>query len=279
MMPDSGWFRELEAAVDAVDKAAEIARDAFCQGSSNVEDKADSTPVSNADFEAEAQMQKLLRKRFSHDTVIGEETHVGGKPPTGRVWLLDAIDGTSNAVTGVNPMFMSQACLLIDGEPVVAALKSPITGQLFTAVRRSGAFLHMTGKRVRLEVSRQTDLSRARVLVGMGSARRDGEWLAQVYPKLLALGNPSSPRHFGSSSYDLGLVAAGGLSPRGADAKIDYGSQSWDLAPGVLLVKESGGVAIDSGGAAWSTNSHSLIAGTVKIAHAIVTRLNEGEMV
>ena len=272
-MPDREWSLELRAAIYAVDAAAVIAKEAFSAGSTGVEDKGDSTPVSDADFEAERRMKKLLGERFPRDTVIGEETDVGGDIPPGRVWLLDAIDGTSNAITGVNPLFMSQACFLVDGEPVVAALKSPVTGQLFTAMSQRGSFLGVAGRTVQLEVSRQTDLSRARVLVGMGSARRDGDWLAGVYAELLALGNPSSPRHFGSSSFELCLVAAGGLSQRGVDAKIDYGSQSWDLAAGALLVREANGVVVDSGGNRWSIGAKSLIAGNAKIACSLTETL------
>lgn len=275
-MPDFEWTRELEAAMEAVRVAAEIARKAFYAGSSGVEDKADSTPVSDADRESEERMGELLRQRFPHDTIIGEEAAVGGDLPSGRVWVLDAIDGTSNAITGVNPLFVSQACLLLDEEPVVAAIELPITGQIFTAVRQSGAFLHTGGKKVQLEVRRQADLSQARVLVGMGSGPEDGEWLGHAYPKLLALANPSSPRHFGSSGYELCLVAAGGLSPRGVDAKVDYGSQSWDLAPGVLLVLESGGVAVDSQGGDWNTASKSLVAGSREVVDPILTHLGDG---
>lgn len=275
--PDSSWSRELDAAVDAVGAAAGIARQAFYAGSSGVEDKADLTPVSDADRESEARMKRLLRKRFPHDTVIGEEASSGGEPPSGRVWLLDAIDGTNNAITGVNPLFVSQACLLVDGEPAVAAIELPITGQLFTAVEGRGAFLRAAGGKVPLEVSRQTDLSQARVLVGMGSAPEDGEWLARAYTKLVRLGNPSSPRHPGSSGYELCLVAAGGLSPRGVDAKIDYGSQSWDLAPGVLLARESGGVAFDLRGGDWGIGSKSLVAGGRELAHFLLAHLSEGD--
>lgn len=274
-MPESSWFHELNAAVDAVREGAAVAREEFSAGFSGVEDKADSTPVSNADREAETRMEKLLRKRFPKDKVIGEETATGGKPPQGRVWLLDPIDGTSNAVTGVNPLFMSQACLLVNGEPVAAAMESPTTGQLFVAERGQGSFLRKARKQVRLRVSHQTSLSRARVLVGIGSARGDGEWLARVYPKLLAFANPSSPRHFGSSAYDLCLVAAGGLSPRGADLKIDRGSQSWDLAPGVLLIEEAGGTAVDLRGNAWCPTSDSLVAGAEQVVRALLTHLDE----
>ena len=274
-MHDFEWTRELEAAMEAVGAAAEVARKAFYSGSSGVEDKADLTPVSDADRESEERMERLLRKRFPHDTVIGEEAAVGGSLPSGRVWVLDAIDGTSNAITGVNPLFVSQVCLLVGRDPVVAAIQFPITGQLFTAVRQHGAFLHKTGKKVQLEVSRQIDLSQARVLVGMGSAQEDGEWLARVYPKLLSLGNPSSPRHFGSSGYELCLVSAGRLSPRGVDVKIDHGSQCWDLAPGVLLVQEAGGVAVDLEGSEWSTSSNSLAAGATELVGSILVHLGE----
>ena len=281
-MRTADWSRELKAAVEAVGAAAEISRQAFFAGSSGVEDKPDLTPVSDADRESEERMEEVLRDRFPRDTIIGEETTVGGDLPPGRVWVLDAIDGTSNAITGVNPLFVSQACLLLDGDPVVAAIGLPITGQLFVAAKGRGAFLHEAGKWAELDdgvslmVNRQTNLSQARVLVGMGSAPQDGEWLAYAYPKLLALANPSSPRHFGSSGYELCLVAAGGLSPRGVDAKIDSGSQSWDLAPGVLLVLESGGVAVDCHGDDWSTVANSLVAGAREVVDPILAHLGEG---
>ena len=155
-MPTSDWSRELDAAVEAVGAAAEIAHKAFYAGSSGVQEKADLTPVSDADREGEEQMEWLLHERFPHDKIIGEEATAGEDLPPGRVWVLDPIDGTSNAITGVNPLFVSQACLLLDGDPVVAAIELPITGQLFAAAKGRGAFLHAGGKKVPLEVRRQT---------------------------------------------------------------------------------------------------------------------------
>ena len=282
-MSDSSWADELDAAIAAVHATAVIARDAFFAGSTGVEDKPDATPVSDADVVAEKKMRAELCKRFPDDSVVGEEMSPGDELPTGRVWLLDPIDGTSNAVTGVNPLFMSTACLVADGKPVVAALESPITGQLFTATKGGGAYLTSHGRRTQLSVSEVTDLAKARVLVGIGSSQEDADWLARVYPKLLELENLSSPRHFGSSAYDLCLAAAGGLSPRGVDAKIDHGSQSWDLAPGVLLVREAGGEALDADGRSWLPSVECLIVASQGLVQALVdlsqaARIRDGEL-
>lgn len=130
------WSRYLAVAHDLADAAGEVVRRHF-RTPVTVETKADRSPVTIADREAEAAMRRLLAERCPDHRVIGEE--YGDDPRTdGPVWCLDPIDGTKAFITG-RPMFGTLIALLADGEPVLGLIDQPITRDRWVGCRGWGA--------------------------------------------------------------------------------------------------------------------------------------------
>jgi fructose-1,6-bisphosphatase/inositol monophosphatase family enzyme len=176
--------------------------------------------VSAADRDAEAAVVELLRAERPDDGVLGEE---GARIEAERTWVVDALDGTFNYVSGV-PSWCA-AVALTDGDgPLAAAVCAPSTGEEFSAARGEGAG--------GLAVRRGRRLADALV-----STFADDRVLAPQ--DLLALVDAAAVvRTGGAGSLELAWVAAGRI-----DAWVQRDPAPWDWLPGALLVREAGGRA------------------------------------
>ncbi len=97
-----------------------------------VDDKADESPVTQADREAEALLRQLIRAIRPEDVIIGEEYGTDGRDPT-WTWVLDPIDGTRAFITG-RPLFGTLISVLFEGRPVIGVIDLPITGDRWVGV-------------------------------------------------------------------------------------------------------------------------------------------------
>ena len=201
--------------------------------------------VSNADKRAEQIVFEELQKARPTYGFLGEEgTEVKGTDGQHR-WIVDPLDGTTNFLHGV-PLFAVAIALERGQEIVASVIFNPVMDELFTAEKGGGAWLN---DRRRLRVANRKHLSEALVATGINSRGRAGDLLQlrqimQINPALAGL------RRTGSASTDLAWVAAGRL-----DAYWEIGLAPWDVAPGLLLVKEAGGTVTDlsgGNGAIWS---------------------------
>src|ERR1700727_3236997 len=134
---------ELQAALDAAEQAAAIARAMF-QHNIEVRIKADKSPVTEADVRCEIAIRAILEARFPSYGFFGEET--GSRDANAEnLWLVDPIDGTK-AFVREYPMFSTQIALMRGGEIVLGVSSAPVYGELSFAERGGGAFLN--GKRL-----------------------------------------------------------------------------------------------------------------------------------
>ncbi|MBI2156004.1 MAG: histidinol phosphate phosphatase, partial [Candidatus Rokubacteria bacterium] len=136
--------RALDAAVEAARAAGEIALGYF-RGGFEVTLKADATPVTQADREAERAIVEILGRAFPEYGVLGEE--FGGRGSTDVRWIVDPIDGTKNFVRGI-PLWATLIALEERGEVTVGVVHNPARGDLYTARRGGGAWKN--GERVRV---------------------------------------------------------------------------------------------------------------------------------
>jgi len=223
--------RALEAAVEAARDAGSIAlryyRDGF-----DVTVKADLTPVTQADREAEQAIVAILGRAFPDVGVLGEE--FGSRGSAERRWIIDPIDGTKNFVRRI-PVWATLIALEDDGEIVAGVISNPATGDLFTA-RRGGGAQH-NGARIR--VSDVGDLAQASLIhAGLGLLRRSGYW--DGFVRLV----DATDRQRGFGDYaGYPLVAAGK-----AEIYAEMDLKPWDLAPCKILVEEAGGRFTDFDG-------------------------------
>ena len=159
----------LAAAVEAARAAGRVALK-YYHGGFEITLKADATPVTQADREAERTIVEILKKAFPEHGFLGEE--FGGSGATDTRWIIDPIDGTKNFVRRI-PIWATLIGLEERGEITVGVIHNPVTGELYTARKGGGAFLN--GERIR--ISDETDMRQAYLMhAGLRAARTTRYW-------------------------------------------------------------------------------------------------------
>ncbi|RZA14293.1 MAG: inositol monophosphatase [Lysobacteraceae bacterium] len=225
----------------------------------NVVEKDRMDYASDVDEQAEKAVIKELRKAYPDAAFLGEEGGVQGKG--NAVFVIDPLDGTSNFLHGL-PHWCVSIALVENGEPHHGVIFDPLRNELFTASRGSGAVLN--DKRIR--VSERKDLAGA--MLGTGFPPRERERApAQLECVRELLRSAEDIRRTGSAALDLAYVACGRF-----DGYFEAGLKPWDIAAGVLLVREAGGRVADFRGAATGPmdargiHGRQLLAGNLKFS-------------
>ncbi len=227
--PDGAVLAEIEAAArEFIAGAAKIVLERF-GGPLEIEykNKARTDPVTEADKAVEAYLVEAVGQRFPTHAVLGEEGH----DPEGEFefeWIVDPIDGTINFINRL-PFFAVSIGVLHRRRPVVGALHFPLSGQTLHARRGGGAFQDGTP----IHVHPATEPS-GRVTAGMPPG-----YIFQFKTGRAGRGKLGEPRSLGSIAYEIGLVANGGFG-----WAIFRGPKIWDMAGGIPIVTEAGGVAL-----------------------------------
>ena len=187
---------------------------------------------------ADRRAEEILREELEHARpgygFLGEEGGAReGSDKTHR-WIVDPLDGTSNFLHGI-PHFAISIGLEREGTIVAGLIYNPINDELFTAERGKGAFLNNQ----RLRVAARKRLGDAVIACGLphlgrGDLGLGNRELAAVQPKVAGL------RRFGAASLDLAWVAAGRF-----DGYWERALSPWDIAAGLILVREAGGFVTD----------------------------------
>ncbi len=196
-----------------------------------VSTKGPSDFVSKADRKAEEVIREELTKARPNYGFLGEESvETKGKDPTRR-WIVDPLDGTTNFLHGM-PHWAISIALEHKGEIVAAVIYDPIKDEIFTAEKGAGAWVNDR----RLRVSGRVNMSEMVFATGLPFAGRADlpetlADLARILPRCAGV------RRWGSAALDLAYVAAGRY-----DGYWERGLHAWDIAAGVLLVREAGGL-------------------------------------
>ncbi len=190
--------------------------------------------VTKADLKAERILRdELLRTRPHYSFVMEEGGVVEGPDKTHR-WYIDPIDGTTNFLHGV-PHFAVSIGLEREGHLVAGLIYNPITDDMFMAEKGRGAWLNDR----RLRVSGRRDMNVALIATGIPYAGREGH---EVFSTELSrvMAEVAGVRRFGAAALDLAWVAAGRY-----DAFWERGLSSWDMAAGIVILREAGGIVSD----------------------------------
>jgi histidinol-phosphatase len=236
--------QELEAALDAAEQAAAIARSLY-QRNVEVRIKADKSPVTEADVRCEAAIREVIQARFPSHGFYGEESQPKSLDAE-SVWLVDPIDGTK-AFVREYAMFSTQIALMRNGEMVLGVSSAPVYGELAYAERGKGAFLN--GKQVR--VSPVATIEAAFVSSGnMKSLATGPKWAR--YGEMIS--QVSRIRGYGDFLH-YHLLAAGKI-----DVVIETDINILDIAACVAIVTEAGGRFTDLSDAPITLQSTSVLA-------------------
>jgi len=211
--------------------------------------------VSRADIMAERTLRKELERTRPEYGFLGEEGGETKRDGRNR-WIVDPLYGTTNFLHGV-PHFAISLALERDGEVIAGVIYQPISDELFWTEKGNGAFIDTPNARSRrLRVSGRKEPARA--LVGTGIPHL-GKGDHATYHKKLAqvTERTAGVRRWGAAALDLAFVAAGRY-----DAFFEFGLAPWDVAAGILMVREAGGLTSDIAGGAYVLGTSSSILAT-----------------
>ncbi|TPW27592.1 inositol monophosphatase family protein [Pararhizobium mangrovi] len=219
--------------------------------------------VTQADRKAEQVVrQELLRARPTYGFLGEESEEIVGTDGQHR-WIVDPLDGTTNFLHGI-PAFAVSIALERNGTIVAGVVLNPATDELFVAERGNGAFLNDR----RLRVAGRRALSDAVVGCGVPHLGRGhhGKFLVELRD---VMNEVAGVRRLGSAALDLAYVAAGRF-----DGFWEKPLSAWDMAAGLVLVREAGGFATDIEGGNRIFETGSVVAGNEHIHRALLATVN-----
>ena len=218
--------------------------------------------ASEVDRLAEAEIVKELRRAYPDHAILAEEGGAIGKGPL--TWVIDPLDGTHNYLRGI-PHFCVSIALLEKGVPVHGVVFDPLRDELYTASKGDGAYLNDR----RMRVGKRENLGGAMIATGFPYRQRD-HLAAQLDMTRAMLGQAEDIRRSGSAALDLAYTAAGRY-----DGYFEIGLKPWDMAAGVLLVREAGGRYCDFAGRDGIPASGNLVAGNMHVVQSMLDAIGQ----
>ena len=246
----------LIVAREAADAAAVVIRNYYRRDVA-VEIKADQTPVTVADREAEAAIKNVLKREFPDHAFYGEE--LGREGDSEFLWLIDPIDGTKAFVRGY-PMFSTQIALMYRGELVLGVSSAPEFCETAWARRGGGAFLN--GEPVRVSSVSELNSGAAISIGNVKTLTSDARW--NVLGELIR--RSGRIRGYGDFLH-YHLLARGCI-----DLVIESDVNILDVAALAVIVREAGGAFSDLAGDELSLETTNVLAGTAAL-HAVALRM------
>lgn len=243
-------MERLEIAVQAARIGADVLLGHWQQlGKEHADTKARNDWVSIADRESEAAIVEFLQDVCPEDACLGEEggrTTLATGAGSGRTWIIDPLDGTSNYLQHF-PFWSVSIALQDRGEMVVGVVYEPLRDEMFAAEKGAGAFRN----EVRMRVSEQKELEGSFIATGFPfRAQKFVSTYVRIFEDVVR--RAKGVRRAGSAALDLAYTAAGIF-----DGFFEIHLAPWDVAAGGVLVREAGGVVSDfSGGDSFWENGN-----------------------
>ncbi|WP_413171812.1 inositol monophosphatase family protein [Anabaena azotica] len=218
--------------------------------------------VTAADKASEKVILEILQRHFPQHSILAEESGKLGDQTNEYLWAIDPLDGTTNYAHQY-PCFAVSIGLLIQGIPKVGVIYEPFHNELFRAAAGLGA----TRNRRPIKVSRNAELSRSLLTTGFAYDRR--ETTDNNYAEFCHLTHlTQGVRRGGSASLDLAYVACGRV-----DGYWERGIAPWDVAAGIILVQEAGGLVTAYDGTTLNIESGRILATNAYIHNELSQKL------
>ena len=220
--------------------------------------------VTAADRRAETIIyEELSRARPGYGFLMEERGEIEGADKTHR-WIVDPLDGTTNFLHGI-PIFAISIALEREGEIVAGLVYNPASGDTFAAERGKGAFLDDR----RIRVAGRDSLEECVIATGIPHrGKPDHDIFLREYRTVMS--RVAGLRRMGAASLDLAWVAAGRF-----DGYWERNLKAWDIAAGMLLVKEAGGYVTSLAGEPDMLSTGGVVAANDHIHHALLGALGE----
>lgn len=214
----------------------------------SVQEKSRANLVTEADHASQQAIFDFLARRYPQHSFLGEEGLTHDHPGAAFRWIIDPLDGTTNYVHGF-PYFCVSIGLEHEGELVMGTVYNPSTEEMFLAAKGRGATLN----RKPIRCSRLDRLADAMVIASLPTATDPQDPAVQRFLKVL--GKAQTVQRTGSAALNLAHMAAGRI-----DAFWSTSLFPWDMAAGVVLVREAGGHVTQLDGSQFDVNTPSLLA-------------------
>lgn len=249
--PAKSGKNALEIAIEAAKEAGGILL-SHLGSKRQVTHKSKGNLVTDADILSETFILEFLHKEYPDFSVLSEESNSSASP-AGYTWIVDPLDGTNNYTFGI-PFFCVNIALVDDEDILLGVTYDPVKGELFHAEKGRGAYLNGSP----IKVSDASSLQSSLVGLDLGYSHERGEEMLQITNRLW--GQVHCLRAMGSSSLGLAYVACGRVS-----LYFHRYLFPWDIASGILLVREAGGEVTDWQGRQASFRDIALIASNNKL--------------
>ncbi|HEY1877205.1 MAG TPA: inositol monophosphatase family protein, partial [Rhizomicrobium sp.] len=208
-------------------------------------------------------VEELQRVRSGYPILTEERGLIEGTDKSHR-FIIDPIDGTTNFMHGI-PHFAISIGLEREGQLVSGVIYNPVTDDLYTAEKGHGAYLNNK----RLRVAARKELAPSVIATGLPFLGKEGH--ARASAEMAAVMNVTAGiRRFGSASLDLAYVAAGRFN-----GFWEHSLQAWDIAAGIVLLREAGGMITDMRGGAEMLTQGTVLAAN-EVLHPQLLKLLKG---
>src|SRR3989344_4411668 len=242
---------ELKICCQAARAAGLFIKKEFFKEQQKIAFKANSERVTKVDKGAEKIIFSYLRKYFPQYEMLSEESGLY-KKNSSYEWVVDPLDGTTN-FTIHHPMICTAIALLYKKQPVLGVIYAPLLDEMYYATKGQGAWRN--GKKLISSAAQQIKTSVVTYCHGVGPANTK-----KAYALYKHFHNITRHcRHFGSTSLELAMLAAGYTQ-----VHLVTGARLWDVAAGIIMVREAGGLVTDWKNKSWHKDSTTILAAANK---------------
>jgi fructose-1,6-bisphosphatase/inositol monophosphatase family enzyme len=257
--PAASGASALEVARRCAAEGAALALERF-RGVQTIDVKGHRNIVTETDVAVELLLKSTLAREYPGHAILSEETAPTTDATSGWTWVIDPIDGTKNYAMGI-PFWCVNIALCLDGQPVLGITHDAVHDESFEAVAGAGATCN--GRPIAASDSVDVLSSVICIDLGYDDARGSAQLdlMRRIFP------NTQGIRITGSAALGLAYAACGRV-----DLYTHLNVSPWDIAPGILLVREAGGAVSDRDGSAIRLHSRAFAAGGTRVHADFMSR-------